>query len=342
MILPPKKVLSKVQLAPQDDVRKEAGEILRRIDQLIKGGQIDQAIREIIHAKEIDPGNLYVRAYEERLAYLKAQHETNVERERTKREAEAAARKRDEELRSQLEEEQRRQKKELAQREEERKKQEERDKTSQEHTRAIEIPQALRAVPANDGADQKYADAFTKAWSTGNITPLRAVGLQKLCSELGISPERKHQIDGQILSDLGSKSDSETILVIDDDEQMLLLISQLLIQHGYQVTSLTSTDEAYALLKKWKPRLILSDINLETSTMGGFSFYEKVRELDHLDDVPFVFLTGMSDEVLVRTGKELGVDDYLTKPFSEQDLLGTVKGKLKRFGKLGERAQKGL
>jgi DNA-binding response OmpR family regulator len=118
---------------------------------------------------------------------------------------------------------------------------------------------------------------------------------------------------------------------------MLLLISQILTYHGYQVTSLTTSDEAYALLREWRPRLILSDINLETSTMGGFSFYEKIRELKHLHDVPFIFLTGLSDEVLIRTGKELGADDYLTKPISEQNLIAAVKGKLKRFGKLSQR-----
>jgi DNA-binding response OmpR family regulator len=65
--------------------------------------------------------------------------------------------------------------------------------------------------------------------------------------------------------------------------------------------------------------------------MGGFSFYEKIRKFEHLHNVPFVFLSGLTDEVLIRTGKELGVDDYLTKPISEQNLIAVIKGKLKRF-----------
>jgi PleD family two-component response regulator len=68
--------------------------------------------------------------------------------------------------------------------------------------------------------------------------------------------------------------------------------------------------------------------------MGGFTFYEKVREIDRLHDIPFIFLSGLTDEVLIRTGKELGVDDYLTKPFSDETLLATIKGKLKRFRQL--------
>jgi CheY-like chemotaxis protein len=108
----------------------------------------------------------------------------------------------------------------------------------------------------------------------------------------------------------------------------------MLADHGYEVTALTTSDEAYTLLKQWKPGLILCDVNLETSTMGGFSFYEKIRQLEHLQQVPFMFLTGLSDDVLIRTGKELGVDDYLTKPISEENLVAAIKGKLKRFGEM--------
>jgi DNA-binding response OmpR family regulator len=103
---------------------------------------------------------------------------------------------------------------------------------------------------------------------------------------------------------------------------------------GFEVTSLSTSDEAYALLRKFIPDLILCDINLETSTMGGFTFYEKVQELKNVQNIPFVFLTGLTDEALVRTGKELGVDDYLMKPISEQTLVSTLRGKLKRFRQL--------
>ncbi len=157
------------------------------------------------------------------------------------------------------------------------------------------------------------------------------MALQELRRQLGISSERQAQIETNVLAELQKRPSAESILVIDDDEQMLVLITRLLELHGYQVTALTTTDEAYVLLKKWKPRLILSDVNLETSTMGGFAFYERVRELQQLEDVPFIFLTGLSDEAIVRAGKELGADDYLTKPVSEQALLSAVKGKLKRF-----------
>ena len=89
-------------------------------------------------------------------------------------------------------------------------------------------------------------------------------------------------------------------------------------------------------MKKFTPDIILCDINLETSTMGGFTFFEKVQEIDHLKKVPFIFLSGLNDDVIIRTGKEMGADDYLTKPIKGQNLLAALRGKLKRFEQLRE------
>jgi PleD family two-component response regulator len=133
---------------------------------------------------------------------------------------------------------------------------------------------------------------------------------------------------------LQSRKKKEQILVIDDDARLLELLATSFEDSGYEVITLTTSDEAFSLLRKFIPDLILCDINLETSTMGGFTFYEKTQELKDIQNVPFIFLTGLTDEALVRTGKELGVDDYLMKPISEKTLLSTIRGKLKRFRQL--------
>jgi DNA-binding response OmpR family regulator len=76
------------------------------------------------------------------------------------------------------------------------------------------------------------------------------------------------------------------------------------------------------------PDLILADIMMPL--MDGYAFYERVRANPYLNHIPFIFLTAKSSEVDVRLGKELGADDYLTKPFSPEDLLASVRGKLRR------------
>jgi len=130
----------------------------------------------------------------------------------------------------------------------------------------------------------------------------------------------------------------QKVMVIDDDKSLLLAISETVSMHGYDCISFDTTDAAFEYLQKGnEPDIIVCDINLETSTMGGFGFFEKLRNIGGLSAIPFIFLSGLSDEAVIRTGKELGADDYLTKPISEEMLMSTIKGKLKRFQHLKKR-----
>jgi CheY-like chemotaxis protein len=389
-------------LTPRDDIKKKVSEILKRVDRLIRAGEIDQAMREIILAKEIDPKNVYIFAYEERLAHLKEEHEHHKEEEKTRQQAEEAARKRDEELRRKQEEEEARiateeeapkkepeqkqkqpepQKKEeqrpsleqleeeLRAAEEELRKREEESRKNREsvaaHADALARYKAELIKAWQDGATtpleettlkqlrwdlsisieehatltkeaqrESYLSAFKEAWSSGSITPERSSELADLRKRFKISPEEFDSIEAEILWQIRSGLQPATLLIIDDDVRLLNVVTETLQEAGYFIKPFTTSDDAYRYLKLQTPDLIISDINLETSTMGGFTFYEKVREIDRLHDIPFIFLSGLTDEVLIRTGKELGVDDYLTKPFSDETLLATIKGKLKRFRQL--------
>lgn len=389
-------------LTPRDDIKKKVSEILKRVDRLIRAGEIDQAMREIILAKEIDPKNVYIFAYEERLAHLKEEHEHHKEEEKTRQQAEEAARKRDEELRRKQEEEEapkateeeapkkepeQKQKQpepqkkeeqrpsleqleeELRAAEEELRKREEESRKNREsvaaHADALAKYKAELIKAWQDGATtpleettlkqlrwdlsisieehttltkeaqrESYLSAFKEAWSSGSITPERSSELADLRKRFKISPEEFDAIEAEILWQIRSGLQPATLLIIDDDVRLLNVVTETLQEAGYFIKPFTTSDDAYRYLKLQTPDLIISDINLETSTMGGFTFYEKVREIDRLHDIPFIFLSGLTDEVLIRTGKELGVDDYLTKPFSDETLLATIKGKLKRFRQL--------
>ncbi len=258
------------QLTPRDDIKKQVSEILKRVDNLIRAGSVDQAIREIILAKDIDPSNSYIKAYEERLEFLRLEHKKHTDQEKVQKEAEKIVHERKQDLRLRQEEEQQR----------------------------LEKERKSRTQRMNTEVERKVNDQ-----------PIRS--------------------ESQLI-----KNSVNTVLVIDDDKKMLELVSETLTSHDFEVVSLTTSDEAFLLLQKWAPGLILCDVNLETSTMGGFSFYESIRKLEHLNKVPFIFLTGLNDRVIMRTGKEMGVDDYLTKPISEENLVATVKGKMKRFAML--------
>jgi CheY-like chemotaxis protein len=122
-----------------------------------------------------------------------------------------------------------------------------------------------------------------------------------------------------------------SILLIDDDALLVQALAELLEDNRFSTKTFTKSEEALEYLKENSPDLIICDVNLETSTFGGFTLHEKMRKMDHLRDVPFIFLSGLNDTAIVLAGKELGADDYLTKPVEPEALLAVVKGKLKRY-----------
>ncbi len=211
--------------------------------------------------------------------------------------------------------------------------------TSDEMRRLYELRTILEITDAEHEGIEKnvkrecYKNVILRQLSSNPIVLSDVNFLTELRNTYQISEDEHIQIQTQLMNVIQHKQRNK-ILVIDDDTRLLELLEASLEDNGFDVTALSTSDEAYALLRKFVPDLILCDINLETSTMGGFTFYEKVQELENVQSVPFVFLSGLTDEVLVRTGKELGVDDYLMKPISEQTLVSTLRGKLKRFKQL--------
>jgi DNA-binding response OmpR family regulator len=158
--------------------------------------------------------------------------------------------------------------------------------------------------------------------------------LAELRKSFDVSSSDQVVIDANLVVLRQKKTKKWKIAVIDDDEQILPLMKETLVQAKYDVAGFSTSDDAYEFLKKEGVDLILCDISLETSTMNGFLFYERTRELRHLQQVPFVFITGLDDAVLMRAGKEIGVDDFLVKPIHRENLLATVRGKIKRYEQL--------
>jgi CheY-like chemotaxis protein len=122
-----------------------------------------------------------------------------------------------------------------------------------------------------------------------------------------------------------------SILLIDDDALLVQALAEFLEDNRFATRTYTRAEEALEYLKDNLPDLVICDVNLETSSYGGFTLHEKMRKFEHLRDVPFIFLSGLNDSAIVLAGKELGADDYLTKPVEPEALLAVVKGKLKRY-----------
>ncbi len=123
------------------------------------------------------------------------------------------------------------------------------------------------------------------------------------------------------------------ILVVEDNLSLLEGLKDLLESTGYQVLTAENGSDALDLLEdNVKPDLIISDIMMPR--IDGYEFQARVREKPELLGVPFIFLTAKGGRDEIRLGKDLGADDYITKPFDEEDLLVAVRSKLTRWGDL--------
>lgn len=128
------------------------------------------------------------------------------------------------------------------------------------------------------------------------------------------------------------KTNGPLILVVEDNRTLLEGLRELLQLSGYQVITAIDVKEALERLEIQPPDLIISDIMMPE--IDGYQFHAQVRRRPELIDVPFIFLTARGEEADIRKGKSLGVDDYITKPFDEEDLLIAVRSKLARWSGL--------
>lgn len=125
-----------------------------------------------------------------------------------------------------------------------------------------------------------------------------------------------------------------TILVVDDQPDLLQGIEMTLQVVGHRVFTAADGLEALSVLQSRPVDLIIADIAMPR--MNGYQLYERVRQNPQWLAIPFIFLTARAMDSDVRYGKELGVDDYLTKPIEVEDLLAAVQGKLRRARQLAQ------
>ena len=117
------------------------------------------------------------------------------------------------------------------------------------------------------------------------------------------------------------------ILVVDDDPLTLKLLSGVLEAQGYDVILAKNGEDALAISMLGEPRLAMLDIN-----MPGMSGLDLAKRLRSDSDIPFVFLSGVSDGEVVKRAVEYGASGYLVKPVDVQNLIPTLEAALARAG----------
>ncbi len=124
---------------------------------------------------------------------------------------------------------------------------------------------------------------------------------------------------------------AEKILIVEDDSFIITFISKVLKSQGYLVTTTMTGKDALEKIQASNYNLVLLDIGLPDMT--GTEILRKIREIDY--DIIVIMITGNPQLDSSIDSVNYGADGFLTKPFSDTDLVGIVKEKIKqRFNRL--------
>ena len=113
------------------------------------------------------------------------------------------------------------------------------------------------------------------------------------------------------------------ILIVDDEPSIVVPIQFLMEQQGYNVLVAENGEDALDIIYKYKPDLILLDIMLPR--IDGYEVCEIVRLNPEYRNIKIIFLTAKGREVEIAKGLALGANAYITKPFSNTELVAKVK-----------------
>ena len=122
------------------------------------------------------------------------------------------------------------------------------------------------------------------------------------------------------------------ILVIDDDIAINELIKINLELQGYEVIQAFNGTEGFALAKQELPSAIVLDVMMPE--VDGFTVAQRIRQCAETSETPIIMLTALSQLNDKVNGFNIGVDDYLTKPFETEELIVRVRALLKRAGQI--------
>jgi two-component system KDP operon response regulator KdpE len=115
------------------------------------------------------------------------------------------------------------------------------------------------------------------------------------------------------------------ILVVDDEPQITRVLKTTLSSQGYGVRSAADGQQALDEMKNWPPDLVITDLRMPT--MDGLELCRRVRKESR---VPIIVLSVKGEETIKVEALDAGADDYITKPFSVNELMARVRAALRR------------
>ena len=117
----------------------------------------------------------------------------------------------------------------------------------------------------------------------------------------------------------------KNILVVDDEAQITRVLKTTLSSQGYGIRTASDGEEALQVMKSWAPDLVVTDLRMPN--MDGLELCRRVRTESR---IPIIVLSVKGEETIKVEALDAGADDYITKPFSINELLARVRAALRR------------
>ncbi len=128
-------------------------------------------------------------------------------------------------------------------------------------------------------------------------------------------------------------NDRRHILVVDDEPQITRVLRTVLSAHGYEVRIAHDGESALELMKDWRTDLLITDL-----AMPNIDGVELCRRVRSMSELPIIVLSVRNEDQTKVAALDAGADDYVTKPFSSDELMARVRAMLRRVS-LPEAAQ---
>ena len=120
------------------------------------------------------------------------------------------------------------------------------------------------------------------------------------------------------------------LLIVDDEPEIVDFLSSFFLERNdYEVSTASSVEKAFEMLKQKKPDMVLQDLKMRGNKGGGFEVLQKAKEVSPKSK--FIMVTALEDQASISEAMNLGAVDYITKPLSLEYLETTVIEKLKEI-----------
>ena len=116
---------------------------------------------------------------------------------------------------------------------------------------------------------------------------------------------------------------SRKVLIADDEPNIVASLEFLMRQSGYDIRVAVNGDEALSLVEGFGPDLVMLDVMMPRRS--GYEVCRKIRERESWRHIRILMLSATGREAEVRKGLTLGADAYITKPFSNRELLAVIR-----------------